>query len=171
MGLSTKAPVCGVCLKSDILCQGCERKLKEGKISPKDIEVSRILFKLAHKHPGLDKVNFKRTIESGKFTVLVVGPGEIKLIVGRGGNIIKQLQRQLGTKIRVIEEGASPRKLAQDILTPAKVLGINILYTQGQEEYRIRVPSAHLRKLPASIDALQDLLAKLTNRNMKIVFE
>lgn len=160
-----------MCLKSNILCLGCERKLKEGKISPLDIKISRILFELAQKYRGLDKINFKRAIEANGLIALLVGRGEISVVVGKGGKIIRKLTESLHTKVRAIEEGADIRKQAQDILTPAKVQGVNILYSGGGEEYRVRIPRAHLKLLPAGIDALHALFAKLTDKNIKLVFE
>jgi len=153
------------------LCLGCERKLEEGKISPLDVRISRVLFELAQKYRGLDRINFKRAIEVKELIILLVGRGEISTVVGRGGRVILGLTEALRAKLRVIEEGADIHKQVQDILTPAKVRGINILYSGGGEEYRIRVPRAHLKLLPASIDALQALFGKLTDKNIKLVFE
>jgi transcription antitermination factor NusA-like protein len=150
---------------------GCEHKLKEGEISLLDIKISRALFELAQKHRGLDRINFKRAIEAKGLIVLLVGRGEISAVVGKGGRVIRGLEEVLGGKVRVIEEGADIRKQVQDILMPAKAHGINILYSGGNEEYRIRLPRAHLKLLPANIDTLQDLFAKLTNKNIKLVFE
>jgi len=161
-----------VCLKSGILCQGCERKLRENKISELDIKISRVLFELAQKYRGLNAINFKRAIDAMGLTVLVVGRGEISNIIGREGKLIRELAKHLQMKIRVIEEGADIRKQAQDILTPVRVIGVNILYAGGRcEEYRVRIPRAHVRRLPASIDAIQMIFAKLTDKNIKLVFE
>jgi len=160
-----------VCLKSGILCQGCEIKLKEGKISELDIKISRLLFELAQKHRGLEKINFKRAIDTSDLIVLIVGRGEIRFVVGKGGKVIRALESRLRTKTRVIEEGTETRKLAQDILTPAKVLGVNVLYAGGKEEHHVRVPRPHLKRLPASIRGIQSVLARLTNKNITVEFE
>lgn len=161
-----------MCLKSGILCQGCERKLRESKISALDIKISRILFELAQKYRSLSAINFKRAIDAVGLIVLVVGRGEISSIIGKEGKLIRELTKRLQTKIRVVEEGADIRKQAQDILTPVQVIGVNILYSGGKrEEYRVRIPRAHVRRLPASIDAIQSIFAKLTDKNIKLVFE
>ncbi len=166
-----RTPICNVCLRSGILCQGCESRLKDGKISELDAEISRILFELAQKHRGLEKINFKRAIDAGDLIVLVVGRGEIRFTVGRGGKVVRGLENKLRVKTRVAEEGTETRKLAQDILTPAKVLGINVLYAGGKEEHRVRVPRLHLKRLPASVKTVQVALTKLTNKNIKLAFE
>jgi len=160
-----------VCLKSSILCLGCETKVKEGKISPLDVKISRILFDLAKNDRGINSINFKRAIEADDLIVILVGKGEISNVVGKGGRVVHRLEEALNSKIRVIEEGADIRKQVQDVLTPAKVLGINILYSGGGEEYRVRIPRAHLKLLPVSIDTFQAFFRKLTNKNIKLVFE
>ena len=160
-----------MCLKSNILCSGCEHKLKEGKISPLDVKISRILFELAQKYHGLDKINFKRAIEAKGLIVLLVGRGEISVVVGKGGKVIRNLTEILRSKVRVIEEGAEIHKQVQDIITPAKVHGINILYSSRGEEHRVRISRASLKILPANIDAIQALFAKLTDKNVELVFE
>ena len=166
-----RTPICNVCLRSGILCQGCKNKLKEGRISELDIKISRTLFEIAQKRRGLEKINFKRAISTSGLIVLMVGRGEIPFAVGRGGKVVRELENQLRTKIRVVEEGTQTRKLAQDILTPVKVLGVNVLYSGGKEEYRVRVPRLHLKRLPANVKGIQALLTKLTNKNIAIVFE
>lgn len=160
-----------MCLRSGIICQGCENKLKEGRISELDIKISRTLFEIAQKRRGLEKINFKRAISTSGLIVLMVGRGEIPFAVGRGGKVVRELENQLREKIRVVEEGTQTRKLAQDILTPAKVLGVNVLYSGGKEEHRVRVPRLHLKRLPANVKGIQALLTKLTNKNITIVFE
>lgn len=119
----------------------------------------------------MEKINFKRAISTSGLIVLMVGRGEIPFAVGRGGKVVRELENQLREKIRVVEEGTQTRKLAQDILTPAKVLGVNVLYSGGKEEHRVRVPRLHLKRLPANVKGIQALLTKLTNKNITIVFE
>jgi len=150
---------------------GCEHKVKEGKISQLDVKISRILFDLAKNDRGIDSINFKRSIETDDLIVILVGKGEISNVVGKGGRVIHRLEEALNSKIRVIEEEADIHKQVQDVLTPAKVLGINILYSGGGEEYRVRIPRAYLKLLPASIDTFQAFFKKLTNKNIKLVFE
>ena len=103
--------------------------------------------------------------------VLVVGRGEVKSVVGRGGKTIKELSERLQKKVRATEDEADLRKLAQDILTPARVEGVNVLYSGGKEMYRVRVSRNDSKRLPASVETIQNLLATLTNKSIKLVFE
>jgi transcription antitermination factor NusA-like protein len=166
-----RAPICSVCLKSGILCQGCGNRLKEGKITQLDVDASRVLYEFSQKNRGLRTISFKRAVGAGDLVVLLVGQGEVKSVVGRGGKTIRELSERLQKKVRATEEGADLRKLAQDILMPAHVQGVNILYSGGQEIHRVRVPGTEAKRLPASVETIQNLLTALTNKSVKLVFE
>ncbi|MCJ7720384.1 MAG: transcription elongation factor NusA [Candidatus Hadarchaeum sp.] len=166
-----RAPICSVCLKSGILCQGCGNRLKEGKITQLDVDASRVLYEFSRKNLGLNAISFKRAVGAGDLIVLLVGQGEVKSVVGRGGKTIRELNERLQKKVRATEEGADLRKLARDILTPARVEGVNVLYSCGEEMYRVRVPRNDSKRLPASVETIQNLLTTLTNKSVKLVFE
>jgi len=166
-----RAPICSVCLKSGILCQGCGNRLKEGKITQLDVDASRVLYEFSQKNRGLNTISFKRAVGVGDLVVLLVGQGEVKSVVGRGGKTIRELSERLQKKIRATEEGADLRKLAQDILMPAHVQGVNILYAGGQEIRRVRVQGTDAKRLPEGVETIQNLLTALTNKSVKIVFE
>ena len=135
------------------------------------MEVARALHELSQTHTGLDTVNFKRAAESGDLIAVVVGAGDVKSVIGRGGRTVKELNERLKKKVQVTDEGTGMRKMSQDILAPARVLGVNILYSGNRETYRVRVPRHDERRLPASVDTVQALLEKITDKNIKIVFE
>ncbi|MGB9592281.1 MAG: transcription elongation factor NusA [Candidatus Kryptoniota bacterium] len=169
--ISLQTPICKICLKSGILCQGCSQKLQEGKISKLELNISLALFELSKKHKELDQLIFKRAVDVDGLVILVVGAGQIPLLIGRRGRIVQELENILKSKVRIVEEGSTEKKLIQDLLTPADVLGINILYTKSGDEYRIRVPRQHARRLPRHKEKLEAALSKLTNKNYTIIFE
>jgi transcription antitermination factor NusA-like protein len=169
--IALQTPICNICLKSGILCQGCSSKLKEGKLSKLELDISCALFELSKKHKELDQLVFKRAVDADGLVILMVGAGQIPFLVGRRGRVVQELESILNTKVRVIEEGSTEKKLIQDLLTPAEVLGINVLYTKNGDEHRIRVPRQHLKRLPRNKEKIQTALSKLTNKNFTIVFE
>jgi transcription antitermination factor NusA-like protein len=129
------------------------------------------LYEFSQKNRGLNTISFKRAVGAGDLVVLLVGQGEVKSVVGRGGKMIRELSERLQKKVRATEEGADLRKLAQDILTPAQVRGVNVLYSGGEEMYRVRVPLNDSKRLPASVETIQNLLTALTNKSVELVFE
>lgn len=166
-----QTPICNICLKSGILCQGCSSKLEEGKISKLELDAAVALFELSKKHRELEQLIFKKAVDADGLVILMVGAGQIPLLVGRRGRVVQELEDVLKTKVRVIEEGSTEKKLIQDLLTPAEVLGINVLYTKNGGEYRVRVPRMHMKRLPRSKEKIEAALSKLSNKKFTIVFE
>ncbi len=133
--------------------------------------MSYALFDLTKNHQDLSGLSFKSAVEVDGFIILAVGAGQIPFLVGRGGRIVQELGKVLNNKVRVIEDGATIRKIVQDFLAPAKVLGINVLYTKSGKEYKIRVQRQHMRRLFKDKEKIQSALGALTHKDFTIVFE
>jgi transcription antitermination factor NusA-like protein len=168
-----KAPICEVCLKTDdILCPADEKKLQDGVISELDVKVARLLYKLI----GDVDMEFKKAVEAGDLIVIVVGEGDVPITIGKGGKNIKTLMRELGKRIRVIEavevKGTDDvKKLATDLLYPAGVFGVNIVYKPGGGTYyKVLVLNRDRRKLPEKAEVLESILSQIAGEDVKINF-
>ncbi|ASJ04268.1 KH domain-containing protein [Thermococcus barossii] len=168
-----KAPICEVCLKTDdILCPADEKKLQDGVISELDVKVARLLYRLI----GDADMEFKKAVEAGDLIVIVVGEGDVPITIGKGGKNIKALMRELGKRIRVIEavevKGTDDvKKLATDLLYPAGVFGVNIVYKPGGGTYyKVLVLNRDRRKLPEKAEVLESILSQIAGEDVKINF-
>ncbi|WP_297476446.1 KH domain-containing protein [Thermococcus sp.] len=168
-----KAPICEVCLKTDdILCPADEKKLQEGLISELDVKVARLLYKLL----GDVDMEFKKAVEAGDLIVIMVGEGDVPITIGKGGKNIKALMRELGKRIRVIEavevkDTDDLKKLATDLLYPAGVFGVNVVYKPGGGNYyKVLVLSRDRKKLPAQPDVLESIMSQMAGTEVKINF-
>ncbi len=168
-----KAPICEVCLKTDdILCPADEKKLQEGIISELDVKVARLLYKLI----GDVDMEFKKAVEAGDIIVIMVGEGDVPITIGKGGKNIKALMRELGKRIRVIEAvevtgTEDVKKLATDLLYPASVFGVNIVYKPGGGTYyKVLVLNRDRKKLPERSDVLESILSQIAGAEVKINF-
>ncbi len=168
-----KAPICEVCLKTDdILCPADEKKLQEGVISELDVKVARLLYKLL----GDVDMEFKKAVEAGDLIVIMVGEGDVPITIGKSGKNIKTLMRELGKRIRVIEaaeikDTEDLKKLATDLLYPAGVFGVNIVYKPGGGNYyKVLVLNRDRKKLPARPDVLEDIMSQMAGIEVKISF-
>ncbi|MFA4647064.1 KH domain-containing protein [Pyrococcus kukulkanii] len=168
-----KAPICEVCLKTEgILCPADEKKLEQGIITELDVKISRMLYKLL----GDADVEFKKAVEAGDLIVLIVGEGDVPIVIGKGGKNIKFLMRELGKRVRVIEgrdiKGTDDvKKLAMDLLYPAGVFGVNVVYKPGGEQYyKVLVFSRDRNKLPEKAEILESILSQITGVETKIAF-
>ncbi|MBM4241286.1 MAG: transcription elongation factor NusA [Euryarchaeota archaeon] len=160
-------PVCDVCLKSGILCQGCERKIKTGEITQLDLDIAKLLYKI-----GDGKIGFKKTIEIGDVVIIITDHDQVGKLIGKSGKIVRAISKKIKKKVRVVGEDSDLRSVAGDILAPARISGINIVYGKdGQEKYKIRVMREDSRKLPARLDVLNNIIKTLTNEETTIVLD
>jgi len=160
-------PVCDVCLKSGILCQGCENKLDSGEITQIDLDIAKVLFKL-----GEGKLGFIKTIEVGDIVIIVTEKDQVGKLIGKNGKIVRELSRTVGKKIRVVGHDSDLKAVCRDILAPARVSGINVVYgTDGEEKYKIRVMQEDSRKLPGRLDVLNEIIELLTAEKTSVVVE
>ncbi len=129
------APICAVCLKSDVLCSGCQQKLESGKISDCDIEASRFLYGLEEKFRILQNAKLVKTLE-GNSIVIIAGEGDAAKIVGRQGSVVKLLAKHFNKPIKVIEFSSNIKAFVQNLLSPAFAV-VNIIYAKEGEKYKI----------------------------------
>ena len=168
-----KAPICEVCLKTDdILCPADEKKLQDGIITELDVKVARLLYKLL----GDVDVEFKKAVEAGDLIVIVVGKGDVPVVIGKGGKNIKALVKELGKRVRVIEgiEAETTeeiKKLVTDLFYPASVFGVNVVYKPGGETYyKILVFGREKKKLPEKPEILESVLSQIIGKEVTISF-
>jgi transcription antitermination factor NusA-like protein len=175
LGLSTKnkeeyrmvLPVCDVCLKSGMLCQGCENKLKNGEISQLDLDIAKLLYRV-----GDGKLGFKKTIEIGDVVIIITEKDQVGKLIGKGGKIVREISKTVERKIRVVGENSDMKAVATDILAPARISGINIVYGKdGEERYKIRVRKEDARRLPAKLDLLNSIIQELTGEKTLVVID
>ena len=160
-------PICDVCLKSGILCQGCEDKLKSGEVTELELKISKILYRLAE-----GKLGFKRAIDMGDVVIIITERDQVGKLIGKGGKIVRTISRAIGKRVRVVGEDSDLRSVAEDVLAPARISGINIVYGKdGKEKFKIRVIKEDARRIPASLDVLNKIIKRLTGEETTIVVD
>jgi transcription antitermination factor NusA-like protein len=164
-----QAPLCQVCLNSDILCGGCSAKLASGELSQTEIEVSRFIHRLSDKIKSLQEAKLLKVIDS-EVLLLVAGKGDAAKLVGKGGAIVKALAKRYSKSIRVLEEKEF-RPFLTELAQPLAVSGFNTVYTADGEMYRIRVPATQKQKQHISGATLAEVAQKLFGKKVELVFE
>jgi transcription antitermination factor NusA-like protein len=150
-----------------MLCQGCENKLKSGEISQIDLDISKLLYKM-----GDGKVGFKKTIEIGDVVIIVTEKNQVGKLIGKGGKIVREISKTIGKKVRVVGENTDFKSMVTDILAPARISGINIVYgMDGNQKYKIRIVKEDARRLPAKLDVLNDIIEELTGEETILVID
>ena len=103
--------------------------------------------------------------------VLILTKGEVGLLIGKQGKIVSEISSSLGKKVRIAEASGDVKKTIADIITPARLLGINHAYHEGKEITKVRIAHADMQHLPLGVDALEKVLRSLVGQDVRLVFE
>lgn len=164
-----KTPVCDSDVRSGQLCEGCKSKLAAGKITELDFEVAQILYKINERY-NITGATFYKALDLGR-VVLILTDGEVGLLIGKQGKIVSELSSALGKKVRIAEAQGDLKKTIADIITPARLLGINNVFHEGKEITKVRLSRHDLAHLPFDIPTLEKVLTHLLEDTVKVVFE
>lgn len=151
-----KAPICNVCLNSDILCMACKKRLDEGEVTQSDIEVSRIINEVGKTFNPLNEVEIKKVIEGKSISVIICKKGDGARLVGKNGVMIKKLSKLVGKPIRIVEESEDAKEFIENLIKPVPVLGMNVIYKPGKEILKIIIPKG--RKIPMSKESFAEVI-------------
>ncbi len=166
-----KAPICNVCLKSDVLCSNCEEKLEEDDISELEVKISRILKDLSNEYGSLRDSEIKHVYDTENVLVIVTAEGDGAKVVGRGGEIVKEIADRVDKSIRVVEQAKDDREVIQGLLSPAEIQSINTVFKPEGESQKIVVSEEYEGKINLSIEELQTLITAITGTDYEISFE
>ena len=166
-----KAPICNVCLKSDVLCSNCEEKLENGEITELEIKVSRILKDLSNEYGSLRDSQIKHVYDTENVLVIVTAEGDGAKVVGRGGEIVKEIADRVDKSIRVVEASQEDREVIKGLLSPAEIRSINTVFRPDGESQKVVVPDEYEGKINLSIEELEKLISDITGNSYEIAFE
>lgn len=166
-----KAPICNVCLKSDVLCSQCEEKLKDGDISELEIKISRILKELSNEYGSLRDSEIEHVYDTENVLVIVTAEGDGAKVVGKKGEIVKKIAEKVDKSIRVVERTEKDRDAIQGLLSPAEIKSINTVFKPEGESKKVVVDESYEDKISLSKDELEILIEKITDTPYELSFE
>jgi len=165
--------ICSVCLRSGILCQKCEEKVRLGEVSELDLKVARILSKIEEKYPILESVSLHKATEADDVLVIIVNKQDVQKLLSHGGKILRELSEKIGKKkVKVLANEDSPRRFLENLFAPASILTINTVWLpDGSMETKVLIPKKDARKLPLSIQTLKNIVKAIRGINLRVEFE
>lgn len=166
-----KFPICRVCLKNDILCNGCSERVKEMKIKNTELKTFRQLNKLLKNFSSLKDVEIKRVIDNKTMLLIITKQEDVSKLIGKSGGMVRKLGKDLNKQIRVVADSSSLEKFVNEIFFSIPILGINILYSGEGERYRIRIPSSERVLLPITPDVFSKIISSVMNINAELIFD
>lgn len=143
-----KAPICSICLNSDMLCMACKKKLDSGEITESGIKVARIINDVAKNFKPLNEVTLKGVIEGKNVALIICSKGDVAKLIGKDGIMIKKLSKLAKKPLRVVEETADIREAVKSLIYPVPLVRLNILYRPEGEMLKVVIPKGMSTPIP-----------------------
>lgn len=165
-----QAPICEVCLKSNILCSACKNKLDKGSITNDEIEVARYLYNLSGKMKSIRDVKILGIVNRDAL-IIITGRGDAPKLVGKSGSVVKKIANKFKKSVRILEEASNFEEFVEELIFPAPVNGINTLYRNNEEIIRIRIPAVQKNHLLIKPESFSEIISNFYNKKAELVFE
>ncbi len=167
-----KVPICEECLENEgELCEECKEKQEEGEFSEIALEVSRFLYSLSGQIPTLQDVELKKIEKATDAIIVVTAKGDGPRVVGKNGEVVKQLAEEFEKSIRVVEDSGEPEEVIRNLLEPVEVASINTVYKPEGKEKKVVVSEEDERRVPISEEEFKDIVEDLTGETFSLSFE
>ncbi|MCX6821303.1 MAG: hypothetical protein NTW30_00845 [Candidatus Aenigmarchaeota archaeon] len=163
-------PICQVCLKNDILCNGCAERVGNEEIKVDEIKMFRRLNELLKDQRNLKDVEIKRAV-GNDVLMIITKKGDISKLIGKEGRTVKKLSKELDRPVKIVEQSPDIKDFVKDVFSSVPVLGINVIYKPEGKMYKIRIKDTERTRLPLSSEIFASVSRSLFHINTDIVFE
>ncbi|RLG84008.1 MAG: transcription elongation factor [Thermoprotei archaeon] len=165
-----KYPLDRICIKSGILCPRCQRLVDSGIVDRYEIPIMKELIDLEERvFKELRKGNYKKAYQSGDLIVIVVEGISDPKALDRAG---KELSHRLNAKVKIVERTGDTRRLVEQVVYPATLLGVNSLWLpDGSEQIIIRIYRRDQRFISGKKRHYEDILGQILGKPVRIRLE
>ncbi|MBO3802281.1 MAG: hypothetical protein JTT11_00150 [Candidatus Brockarchaeota archaeon] len=158
------------CLKSNVLCKSCDRKIRSGEYSQTDLEISRFLSEQTKGIHQLDDTTFKKAILEGEYLVLILGKNQSYNFMSQGKKLVKDLSMKYGRRVKVLEEGQSVREFLEGLFSPATIMALNTIWLpDGTTETKV-ILGRQVRRKKSEIESLKRLAKAIKGVDIRVEF-
>ncbi len=162
-----KYPLDKICVKSGIFCPSCQRKLDSGIVDYSEVDVMKALMELEDRLKELRRGEYVKSYSLDNTVVVILKGSWEKQELGR---IARELANRLGKRVKLVIDTGDKRKLVDQIISPARIIGISTIWLpDGSEQMVIRI-SRRDQRILRNKDEWENLLSKLVGRAARIVF-
>lgn len=156
-------PICNFCAKTGVLCKKCKQKLRKGKFTQLDVDVSKVFAKAEQRFPKqLQNVTLDRAHRLN---------GSIVLLTRNGNNILENeelkhfIEDEIKKPIEIIERKSDTRKTFADFFAPLDILEIDQIFAPPEGDIELKITlrgDPELLRFP--LDQLKQI-AELISKN------
>lgn len=164
-----KYPLDKICIKSGVFCPSCQRKIESGVATSSDIRILQALVNLEDKLKFLKKGEYVKSIDLEEYVIVLIKDGFEQVEIA---TLEKELSDVIGKRVKVIEYVSDLKKLIEQIIAPASLLGINKIWLPtGEEIVSVRISRRDRRFIAKNKDEYEELIEEISGIKARIVFE
>ncbi|MHA2223802.1 MAG: hypothetical protein ACXAC8_01160 [Candidatus Hodarchaeales archaeon] len=156
-------PICNFCAKTGVLCKKCKQKLRKGKITNLEVEVSKIFANADQKFPKqLQNVTLDHAHGLGASVVLLTRNG---INILENEEILDFIETEIDKPIEIVEKKSNTRKTFTDFFAPLDILEIDQIFVPPEGDIELKITlrgDPNLLRFP--LDQLRQI-AELISKN------
>jgi transcription antitermination factor NusA-like protein len=169
-GARMQTPFDAFCLRSNVLCKSCDRKIRSGEYTETDLEISRFLTSESEGIHQLADLEFKKSMIEGEYLILVLGKNQSLNFLAQGRKFIRDLSKKYGKRVKLLEEGQTVREFLEGLFAPAKILALNTVWLpDGTTETKV-ILGRDVHRKKSEIDALKRLAKTIKGIDIRVQF-
>jgi len=134
------------------------------------IPLGKALEELKHEFPYLSKVEVQAYTTTKEYIFLLVPRRQRPMLVGEGGTTADSLASKLGKRVRIIA-GRDEKEIAEEILYPVKIEGIDKIFSPEGESLKVRISKEESKRLVLTQEDAEKVLTKLLTRKTVVELE
>ena len=155
-----------------LICGNCQQKIDEGEVTDIDIQVARVLVNIEDEFPDIKEATFKQAFETEGIIVVLVGKGDIRRLIGPGRRVLRKLETELNTKVRIVEESRNPQNVLRDLIRPVRILGVNTIWLPDNTfERKVRISKRERDNIPLTLKQLEAAIQEISGERIRIEFD
>ena len=165
-----KFPICKICLKNEILCDGCATQVGERLIKVDEIKMFRQLNKIMKKYKPLKDAKIDRIVDSKNMLLIMTDRENASKIIGKKGGMVNRLSKDLEKQIRVVADMSNLKDFVKEMFFSTPILGVNVVYGD-KDKYKVRIPSSEQAMLPIDPEKFSKIANSIFKVDAELVFE
>ena len=150
------------------MCPECTKKVEEGDVKQCELDMVRAVEMCKPEFKSLRKLEMEKVFDLGEVTFVIVPKHHGGKIIGKDAQVITALCEVTQRRLRILERGTDDHKIIQAVISPVKLLGVNVTYTKEGETFKIRVPKHELKKLPMPKEKATETISMFTGKEAEI---
>jgi len=167
-----KTPICTFDAKTGLLCAKCETKLRSGYLKETDIEGAMKITKLAERNQDINKFTMAGAFKVGDDFVLKLRGSDIS-VLHANTTLLKIVEDEFKGKVWFVEAEASGRRFIENLLYPARVITVNLIWLpDGTKLTKVIVSTRNLRELQQrNIEKIKRIAKEIRDIELLLEFE